>query len=431
VAEYTIDDNGFTFTVSDGVDTYVEGSFDNIQFPQLVAGNLYKFTNNSWLHDMYISTESTKVNGGGSFDPYLNITIYDKTGNIRYSRGIGTGTPAISAGESMFLTPSTELTQSSLHYGSWVYPNIGAEMQLVFMGVPPCKSSNRKHFPGTEYTDGMLLDRYKNLRNNKLGHPGNIDAGLGGTGQVIVGSVGKIAPIKFCDPRNTKQPVNTIDACTIELNTGVIQAQSGVLNLSKLPVVASESWAGGEVFKSGRTTGVTPAGAIAAPAGTVSGYNNSCQIISTSTTISVNYCDLHTNTVQGTAIFEDVLLYELNNEWFSDAGDSGSALMIKDTADGDKLKLTGIHFASGYDDTDGDGVANVPIRSIGIGSRIQNVFVDLDLTTWEGTIILPMDDPCVKLNSVCYHRDEQAYTVPPTHYYVDETFNDCTKCEND
>lgn len=431
--EYILTDNNFTFVMnnSDKTRSIVEGKFDDVDFPKLIAGNLYKFTNESFLHDMYISTNETKNNGGGSLNPYLNITIYDKQGEIRYSGGQGTGTPAISAGETMYLTADSQLTQSELHYGSWVYPNIGAPIQLMFMGVPPCRSTNRTQPGGGEYYDGLLSSKYKNLRGNRLGHPGNLDAGVGGSGQIVIGGVDKIEPIKFCHPRNTTQPINKIDACTVDLDTTIIQGKTGVLNLNTIPLVASQTWVGAEVFKSGRTTGVTPSGAHVMADGTLGGNTNKCKIMSTTATISINYCLDHPGTVQGTAIFEDVLLYELNNEWFSAAGDSGSAILMKDDTDGNKTKLVGVHIAGGYDDSDGDEIADTPIRSFGIGSRIQNVFETLNLTNWEGTIILPFDDPCVKLDGLCYTRDAQSYLVPPTHLRVDERFDDCSKCTND
>ena len=108
----------------------------------------------------------------------------------------------------MYLTADSQLTQSELHYGSWVYPNIGAPIQLMFMGVPPCRSTNRTQPGGGEYYDGLLSSKYKNLRGNRLGHPGNLDAGVGGSGQIVIGGVDKIEPIKFCHPRNTTQPIN-------------------------------------------------------------------------------------------------------------------------------------------------------------------------------------------------------------------------------
>jgi len=432
VTEYVLTDNGFTFILNnaDKTESHVEGKLDGAQFPKMIAGNLYKFTNESNLHDMYVSTQDTKNNGGGSLNPYINITIYDKNGDIRYMRGRGTGTPSISSGEIMFVTPATDLGSQSLHYGSWVYPNVGAAMQITYFGVPPCRSSNRDNPVGQEYTDGLLLTRNKNLVGNQLGHPGNTDAGVGGSGQLVIGAIDKIEPIMFCHPTNTHQPINKIDACTFELNTDVIQGKAGVLHLCERPLVASNSWQGAELFKVGRTTGVTPSGAEVQADGTIGGNTNKCKIISTSATISIDYCVNHTGTIQGTAIFEDVLLYELHNEWIADTGDSGSALLMKDETDGNRTKLIGLHIASGYDDANGDGLADSPMRSFGVGCRIQNVFEALNLTNWEGTIILPMDDPCVKLDGLCYSRDVRAYTST-THSRVDEVFDDCGKCEND
>lgn len=430
--EYTIADNGFTFTITDAAgNTHVQPNFDDTTLPVLIAGNLYKFTNNSYLHDWYISTNITSNNGGGSLNPYTNITIYDSNGEIRYSGGQGTGNPAISAGETMFLTASEQLNQTALYYGSWVYPNIGGDLNLMFIGVPPCRSTNRVELPGAEYKDGILNDRSRNLKTNWLGHPGNFDADVGGTTQILVGRVDKVEPIKFCHPSNAVQPVNRIDACTFELNYDLVQGKPGVYGLANHPLVVESAYQGAEVFKSGRTTGVTPSGAEILPGGTVGGNTNSCTIVSTNATVSINYCDQHLNTVQGTAIFEGALMYEMTGEWFADKGDSGAALLMKDANDDNRLKLTGLHVASSYVvDPLEDHTSTTPIKNVGIGCNIRDVHNILNLTNWEGTIILPVDDPCVKISGLCYSREDRSM-VRHTHQYIDELYEDCSKCQND
>ena len=68
--------------------------------------------------------------------------------------------------------------------------------------------------------------------------------------------------------------------------------------------------------------------------------------------------------------------------------------------------------------------------SYGVGARIQNVFEELNLTNWEGTIIAPVDDNCIKVDGDCYTKSSSTL-VRPTHRTIDEKFDDCNKCTND
>ena len=58
------------------------------------------------------------------------------------------------------------------------------------------------------------------------------------------------------------------------------------------------------------------------------------------------------------------------------------------------------------------------------------MFQQLGLETWEGTLIVPIDAECIKIDKVCYTRREPA-TARPTHILVDETFDDCADCVDD
>jgi hypothetical protein len=442
VLEYKITDNGYTFVLtnmSTGVSAvsakmendqgpYYAGSFDNF-----LAGDLYKFTSDTNLHDFYISTTVTNNDGGGSIDPYTGITIYTSGGDIRYVNGVGTGTPAISAGEVMYVTMPPSYDKTSVYYGSWLYPNIGNNIDLTFIGVPPCKSTNYKYPPpASEYTDGILDPKYLNIIGNKIGHPANLDVNYhGGTGQILLGHVRSVSPIYFAHPNNNVQPINNCDACTIGLDPRVAQASHNVLGLTSDPLVSSNSWVGGVLFKSGRTTGVSPSGTRISPTGIPVGNARECKITSTSAIISVNYCPNHgAATVQSSAVFKDCLLYTLQGEWFSDSGDSGAALLIRDPTAGDTLKLTGMHFAGSFKDDNTDNIPDSPVSTFGVGARIQNVFEELNLTNWEGTIIAPVDDNCIKVDGDCYVRSDSTL-VRPTHRTVDEIFDDCDKCTND
>lgn len=441
VIDYNITDNGLTFiltNLSTGVSAvsakiennqsaYHTGSFDN-----LIAGNLYKFISKTNLHDFYISTGRTDVNGGGALDPYTGITIYDIAGDIRYVNGQGTGTPSISSGEVMYVTIPADFPSLAVYYGSWLYPNIGNNIDITYIGVPPCKSTNyNKPPPSGEYVDGELDKRYVNIIGNKIGHPANLDGNShNGTGQVLLGHVRSVSPIAFAHPTNNTQPINNCDACTIGLDPEVAQATTGILGLTDKPLVVSDSWQGATIFKSGRTTGVTPLSASVTPTGTPTGNVLECKITSTTATISVNYCPGHGNTIQSQAVFKDCLLYSLSGELFSAPGDSGSVLLIQDSTDNNKLKLTGLHFAGSYEDVDADGIPDTPVISYGVGSRIQNVFDELNLTSWEGTIIAPSDANCIKVDGDCYSKSDSTF-VRPTHRNIDETYIDCNKCIDD
>jgi hypothetical protein len=210
----------------------------------------------------------------------------------------------------------------------------------------------------------------------------------------------------------------------------LIQGKLGVHRLTNTPVEAKTAWVGAEVFKSGRTTGVTPSGARMIN-DRITGTYNPCTIISTSATVRVEYCPEFKNTVQGQAVYEDVIMYRSSGEWFADRGDSGAALLAKDPGDNNKTKLVGIHFASTHEDANSDGVADQPIVNIGIGCHIKYVNLDLNLTNWEGTVILPTDAPCAKVAGTCYTKVDETMERPHTHGFVDEEFTDCSKCVND
>ena len=77
-----------------------------------------------------------------------------------------------------------------------------------------------------------------------------------------------------------------------------------------------------------------------------------------------------------------------------------------------------------------DGIPDQPLTSYGVACKIQNVFTALNLTTWEGTIVVASDSPCIKVDGLCYERRELAF-VRPTHSDIDEEFEDCEECSND
>lgn len=430
IISYDITDDGFNFIISKDGTSHTNPEFDNIKFDTLIAGNVYKFTSYTDLHEFYISTKITHTNGGGSIDPYTNITITNSAGDIRYVRGTGTGSPAISSGEIMYVTPALDLNLTALHYGSWTYPNLGNILNLTYMGVPPCRSKNRDAPVTPEYTDGVVLTKNTNLIGSKIGHPSNIDINQhGGSGQILVGRVSRIVPIKFAHPSNAIQPKNKVDACAFALDTKYVQGQTHIINLTESPLVPVLPVAGQPVFKSGRTTGVTPSGAYIDPTGAPKGNTNDCLITSTAATVSIEYCPGNSGTIQGTAVFEDCLLYEMDNEWFSDTGDSGAAVLMVDPAD-NTVKVAGMHIAGAFTDVNADNLADTPIHTIGVGCSIQHTYDVLNLANWEGTIIAPSSEPCIKIDGVCYTRSDET-PLPATHEFIDEEFKNCSDCTSD
>lgn len=418
ITRYVVSDDGYNIVITDPVTdvSFTRPKFDDKQFPRLQSGNVYEFQNDSNVHDIYISAHAA----GAGFAPFTSVTIFNSAGEVRYSNGQGTGNPAASAGEILsFINDPTEAADT-LYYNSWVYPWVGNEFQYVFAGVPPCKSLNYDR-GGTgviEYTDGRLRSEHRDMTGEKMAYPANTD--YTGGKQVLLGTVDKISPIYFQHPLNRDQPKNTIDAATVDLNSLKLQATFNQVGLVSQPVRVSTAKIGARVYKSGRTTGVTPVG-VSVVNNKPTGTYNDCIITSTTATINVNFCGAE-QTVQKNAIFEDCIMYEQPGEYFTDSGDSGSAIMMEDDGDGGNLKLVGIHFSG--------GTTQSPLRSYGLACKIQNVFNELNLTTWEGTIVVASDSPCVKVDGLCYERREVT-NVRPTHTNVDQEFDDCDNCVND
>lgn len=437
VIEYDVTDNENTLLLAPTNQpelSTIEPTFSDYQtvpynetFGGLLAGNLYKFNCKTEIFDFYISTSRTKqqVGGGGLF-PFTTVSIQDVNGNIRYNNGAGTGGPFASAGESlyMYFDPTVQL-DTDIWYGAHNYPNVGAQMTVMYCGVPPHVTKNHDQPPGVEYSNGRLKQTYENIIGNGIGHPGNVDANKSGSGQIFLGNIKNTIPIKFCHPFNTVQPVNRVDAATIRFDPTTAEASADIVGLTNKPVVARTANVGDHVFKSGRTTGVTPSGAVVNDSGGVVGYNNPCLVTSTNFTAIINYSGGYPNTIQGSAVFENCIYYVLSGEHFAGPGDSGSALLVRDFADGGRLKLAGIHMAGGQIQKPGGELV-----TFGVACPVARVFQDLNLAVWEGTIIVGSDKPCIKVDGMCYERDSETFTAI-THTNVDEVFDDCGKCEDD
>ena len=436
IYEYDVTDNGRTFVISpvnQPALSAIEPTFTDYQsypsyerFPGLIAGNLYKFNCKTNLHDFYISTKDTKQNqGGGGLFPYTTVSIADLSGNVRYNDGAGTGVPAASAGEVLYLLVQTNnKLDDTLYYGAWNYPNVGGQIVMMYAGVPPHLSKNRTYRLGPEYSDGVLDNRYVDIRGNKIGHPSNVDVNINGTGQVLLGRIKDTVPIKFCHPHNTVQPLNRSDIATVRFDSSTAEASQEIVGLATKAVDAKTAKIGDHVFKSGRTTGVTPSGAMLVN-NTIGGYTNACTVKSTNASVSINYKPEYVNTVQATALFEDCIYYTLTGELFAGPGDSGSALLVRDATDSNKLKLAGIHIASGYT-VDSNGV----VVSHGYATPVSQAFNDLNLAVWEGTIIVNSDANCIMVDGICYRKVEETF-IAATHTRVDKEFDDCDECVNE
>ena len=415
IETYQVHDDGINLRIINPTTntSYIKPVFGN-QFPSFVNKGLYKFDVVTDLHEFYI----TRHSGGGGLKPVTSVTIMSGD-KVRYSNGIGTGTAAASAGESLYFNNYDN--DETVYYGSYTYPNVGGQIKLSKLGVPPCMSVNRERF-NNEYYDGQVKNKHVSLIGNKLAYPSNVD--IDDSKQVLLGAVYKSSSIKFCHPDNIDQPTNKIDAAVIDINTQQLQAKSGVVGIYNKPIEVAQATAGAHVFKSGRTTGVTPQNAVFDKKSRPSRYTNPCEIVSTTATVNINFCS-DQQTIQKNAIFDDCILYEQSNEWFSTTGDSGSAILMKDSTDQDKLKLVGIHMS-------GSAIVNAGKvdYSWGIACKIQNIFQQLGLETWEGTLIVPVDAECIKIDKVCYSKREMA-TVRPTHILVDETYDDCADCVDD
>lgn len=413
---YEVLDDGFTFRIRDPKynATYTKPIFGD-QFPPFVSGVVYGFKVLTDLHEFYI----TRNPGGGSLDPVTTVTITNSAGEVRFAGGIGPGGPVARLGETLYFDNNDGDEQ--VYYGSYNFPNVGNKIQLVATGIPPCTSVNRNKYT-KEYTDGILADKHRSIIGRSVAYPSNLDAEQGN--QVLYGKVIKSQPIMFCHPNNEQQPINKVDAAVIDLNTESIQAKAGVISLSKKPIRAAKPRVGAHVFKSGRTTGLTPQGTRITPDNVPYGYSNPCVIKSASATVTVNYCGAQ-DTVQKTAIFEDCILYEQQNEWFSTIGDSGSALLMRDTSDGNKLKHVGIHMTGGAESNN-----NKVTYSWGVACNIQNILTQLNLEIWEGTVVVDTDVNCIKIDGVCYERREPT-TSRATHTSVDVEYDNCDKCRDD
>ena len=387
------------FTIQDSIGTIsIRPGFDGVDFPRLTVGKKYIFNSDSTLgadesgHPFFIATAE---NIGGSTAreyAYTGVTIKDINETILYQDGSemnssGRTDPYIIGNETLELTYSSSTFVNQFYYQCWNHEQMGNRLDVIFLGVPYCFSSNRNDpVPLTEYNDGILDDAHQSIINADISTPSNRDNNAnGGTGQITLGTVKVSDSIKFRHPQNNSsvgnhgvQPYNKTDCAIIELNPS-ITPETDLQGLAAGAFEAVAPSQGAKVYKSGRTTGVTPSNGV--------NTANNCTITSTNWNGHVYYCPATTVTqdgseqvvtsIQHTAEFQDCILYQLSNEWFSDFGDSGSAILMLDESDG-QHKITGLHFA-------GSNSLN-PLTTYGVGCKISNVLTEVSSSEWNGRI---------------------------------------------
>jgi len=435
--------NNYTFYDGESQDLFFGPAFDGSSGnpPKLDVGKKYIFNTSPTLteHPFFISSSSS---GGPSNrgSALTDVTIKNSNGLIIYEDGFSKNGsdrnyPYASAGESLEFKYNSNTFSSQLYYQCWNHENMGGKLDLVFSGVPYCLSSNHGSTTN-EYNDGELLNSNRDTLGDKVVTPSNVDVGgNGGSGQKEIGVIKKTSSLKFNHPQNSsgvgnhgENPSNKIDAAAISFGDSSIP-QNKIQSLFSGAFLTSSATAGKSVYKSGRTTGVTPSGGV--------GSANKSVILSVSWSGNVYYCpsdyihnDGTRNSVSSTqhiAQFEDCILYLCNDEWFSDAGDSGSALFIEESP-GAPLKVTGLHFA-GATNTD-------PIRSYGIACKIENVFSELSLSLWSGERSISEDhlegNQALKICDECYvvsdDQDNDIGIYEPESQPT--TYSDGDSCKN-
>tara|TARA_B100000902_G_C27319591_1_gene923507 strand:- start:1698 stop:3539 length:1842 start_codon:yes stop_codon:yes gene_type:complete len=364
-----------------------DGSTNNL--PKLDVGKKYIFKTSQYLdnHPFFISTASSGGPSNQSF-AYTDVTIKNANGLIIYQNGSarngsGRNDPYALSNESLEFEYSSQTFSSQFYYQCWYHSNMGNKLDLIFSGVPYCLSSNHSSTT-SEYNNGELLELNKNTLNEKVVSPSNIDVGgNGGQGQKDIGFVFKNSVLKFNHPQNSTLVGNHGDNYSNKIDASLISFYEDSVPVNKIqslfsgPFEFTNAETGMHVYKSGRSTGVTPTGGL--------NSQNKSTILSTSWSGNVYYCPsnyIHNDgslnevsSVQHIAQFEDCVLYLCNGEWFSDSGDSGSGIFTYST-EGETPKLIGLHFAG--------ATSQNPLKSYGIACKIENIVSELSVSTWSG-----------------------------------------------
>ncbi len=351
------------------------------KLPKIEAGRKYIFRGTTALDNHpFILTSSSA--GGTLSGAITNVKIInDLTDSVLYENGLeinssGRTTPELKNGERMeFIYNPTE-TYSSLYYQCSEHTGMGNQILVMFYGIPHCHSTN-KNGGSSEYTDAILDN--KSHDRASLNVPVFNPAPMDDTDSIRhqIGTVGKTVKMKFHHPHNNNsllsQPTNTVDAGLINYNDTVVPIPKlrGLTNTptrnydpdsSTFPLAPNEA-----VYKTGRTTGVTPQTPMEA------------RVLVTDYTTSINYCDGGTS-IQERATFENTILYYQESSVghrFSAAGDSGSLIFITQF---NTDKIAGLHFAGSTN----TNPVNGNLTSYGVGCKIEEVEDTLGISQWDG-----------------------------------------------
>jgi hypothetical protein len=267
---------------------------------------------------------------------------------------------------------------------------------------------------GCYLENGELLDEFKlnedmsPLVQNMIQTPSVPDSSRN---SVILGEVKRAIATKW---GSSVLPANTVDAAIVEL-TEDIHPMTDLAHLSESALKVAVAKIGERVSKSGRTTGVT-------------GVSSSTRIVSTNYTVAIGSgCEDGLKTK-----FTDCIKFNWNaersNNWefFSYAGDSGSAIMM-DEATGSSL--VGLLFAGTYFQNS-TSMPNPPYGT-GVACKIQNVFSALNIEAWNGNVICGANSRFVKVNGRCYRNSNTSKPLELISHQNHEKYGTLGECVGD
>ena len=240
------------------------------------------------------------------------------------------------------------------------------------------------YLDGEEVLDAFKVDKnLKPIVENIIQTPSVPDA-TGGS--VVLGKVKRSIPTKW---GSGWLPDNTVDAGIVELSES-IQPMVDLTGLSEDALTVGEAKIGARVSKSGRTTGVT---------GVSDEVSNPTTIVSTNYTVAISSgCGDGLKTKFSNCIKFNWNAGRNNNwEFFSYAGDSGSAIMMDDSG---QKKLIGLLFA-GTHFSSSNNMPNPPYGT-GVACKIDSVFNALNIEPWNGRVVCANDSNFIKINGSCY-----------------------------
>lgn len=373
-----LNENTFNFYNTKTKVNYTNPSFDGKDSPIFEADRVYKFVGHSNLnaYPLLISNiDSHKIYNQGSIIFENNSEVHNSGRDACYIR----------QGETIEFIYKTEENKkyTKPYYSNYINKTIINNINFIFFGVPHCFSDDRFYDYSQDYVKAELKQANLQTEGLQCLSPSNIDANSPlGLGQKEIGRVKQSCPLNFYHQYNSSKnnnsgtfPSNLIDASIVKLNNNA-QASLNTLDLLSFPPKIGISKPNGVVSKSGRTTGNT----------------NGARIISNNWYGYVYYCNPYyrddTGDVkmspsrQHAALFNDVIYYRTEGEWFSDSGDSGSGLFMEES-DGSK-SLIGLHFA-GFTSAERDSNGEIKILSHGLACKIEHVMSYFNLSPWDGS----------------------------------------------